>query len=99
MQGAHAFGTIGPLVGLLNLHSLHSMQNEQSVQAGAGTSSDLLTAKQVQNTLHVDATTIYRMAADGRLPAVKVGRQWRFPAEGVQALLASGAVPTTPWVL
>lgn len=62
------------------------------MQAGAGASSGLLTAKQVQDRLHVDATTIYRMAADGRLPAVKVGRQWRFPAEGVKTLLASGAV-------
>lgn len=38
----------------------------------------------------MDATTIYRMAADGRLPAVKVGRQWRFPREGVDAVLAGG---------
>ena len=66
------------------------MQEQQSPQAGAGTGRDLLTAKQVQDKLHVDATTIYRMAADGRLTAVKVGRQWRFPAEGVEALISSG---------
>jgi excisionase family DNA binding protein len=66
------------------------VQNRQSAQAGAGTSQDLLTAKQVQDRLHVDSTTIYRMAADGRLPAVKVGRQWRFPADGVEALIDSG---------
>lgn len=71
------------------------MQGEQSVQAGAGTSRDLLTARQVQDRLHVDATTIYRMAADGRLPAVKVGRQWRFPADGVEELLATGGHTTT----
>lgn len=68
------------------------MQNEQSVQAGAGTSRRLLTAKQVQDRLLVDATTIYRMAADGRLPAVKVGRQWRFPADAVETLTTTGAV-------
>ena len=66
------------------------MQNRQGAQADTGAAPDLLTAKQVQDRLHVDATTIYRMAADGRLPAFKVGRQWRFPADGVQTLLAGG---------
>lgn len=47
----------------------------------------LLTAEDVSRRLHVDASTVYRMASDGRLPAVKVGRQWRFPAERIAALL------------
>lgn len=53
----------------------------------------LLTAREVQERLQVDATTIYRMAADGRLPAVKVGRQWRFPREAVEAVLSGHPVP------
>jgi excisionase family DNA binding protein len=47
----------------------------------------LLTTKQVQELFRVDRSTIYRMAEDGRLPAVKVGRQWRFPADRVESLL------------
>jgi excisionase family DNA binding protein len=47
----------------------------------------LLTTKQVQEIFRVDRSTIYRMAEDGRLPAVKVGRQWRFPSERVELLL------------
>lgn len=47
----------------------------------------LLTTKQVQSLFQVDRSTIYRMAEDGRLPAVKVGRQWRFPADQVEHLL------------
>lgn len=47
----------------------------------------LLTTKQVQDLFQVDRSTIYRMAEDGRLPAVKVGRQWRFPSEHVELLL------------
>jgi excisionase family DNA binding protein len=35
----------------------------------------MLTAQQVQDLLDVDASTIYRMAGDGRLPAVRIGRQ------------------------
>ena len=55
---------------------------------------DLLTAKQVQDLLKVDRTTIYRMLDDGRLTGVKVGHQWRFSSQDVQAILA-GARPTS----
>lgn len=48
----------------------------------------LLTAKQVQDLLHVDRTTIYRMLKDGRLTGIKVGQQWRFSAREVDDLLA-----------
>lgn len=37
------------------------------------------TTRDLQDILHVDRTTIYRMADNGRLPAMKVGNQWRFP--------------------
>ena len=50
----------------------------------------LLTARQVQDRLDIDTSTIYRMAGDGRLPAVRIGRQWRFPASAIDALLALG---------
>ena len=49
---------------------------------------NLLTAKQVQELLNVDRTTIYRMLKDGRLTGVKVGQQWRFPASKVDALIS-----------
>lgn len=42
--------------------------------------------------LHVDRSTVYRMAEDGRLPAIKVGRQWRFPADRITALLEDGVL-------
>ncbi|MFN2160957.1 MAG: helix-turn-helix domain-containing protein, partial [Candidatus Promineifilaceae bacterium] len=50
---------------------------------------NMLTAKDVQDLLQVDRSTVYRMAEDGRLPAVKVGKQWRFPADQLQHLLGS----------
>jgi excisionase family DNA binding protein len=55
----------------------------------------LLTTKQVQELFKVDKSTIYRMAEDGRIPAVKVGRQWRFPSEKLDGLLG-GAAPSSP---
>jgi excisionase family DNA binding protein len=48
----------------------------------------LLTAKQVQDLLNVDRTTIYRMLKDGRLVGVKVGQHWRFSSQEVEALLS-----------
>ena len=48
----------------------------------------LLTAKQVQELLHVDRTTIYRMLKDGRLTGVKVGERWRFSAQEVEDMLS-----------
>ncbi|MFN2123163.1 MAG: PocR ligand-binding domain-containing protein [Candidatus Promineifilaceae bacterium] len=50
---------------------------------------NMLTAKDVQELLQVDRSTVYRMAEDGRLPAVKVGKQWRFPADQLQHSLGS----------
>ncbi|MDF1522604.1 MAG: helix-turn-helix domain-containing protein [Trueperaceae bacterium] len=50
----------------------------------------LLTAEAVSRLLGVDPTTVYRMASDGRLPALKVGRQWRFTVEQLQDVLARG---------
>jgi excisionase family DNA binding protein len=49
--------------------------------------SELLTTKELQAILQVDRTTIYRMADSGRLPAIKVGNQWRFPRQQVEAWL------------
>jgi excisionase family DNA binding protein len=46
-----------------------------------------LSTQEMQDLIGVDRSTIYRMAEDGRLPAVKVGRQWRFPADRVAAQL------------
>jgi excisionase family DNA binding protein len=48
----------------------------------------LITAKQTQELLKVDRTTIYRMLKDGRLKGVKVGQQWRFYTSEVNDLLA-----------
>ena len=49
---------------------------------------DFLTAREVQDVLKVDRTTIYRMLKDGRLAGVKVGQQWRFSKGEVEALLS-----------
>ena len=49
----------------------------------------LLTARKVQTMFGVDRSTVYRMAEDGRLPAIKIGRQWRFRPEEIERLLVA----------
>jgi len=41
-------------------------------------SETLLTTKQVAEYLRIDKFTVYRLVAQGKLPAYKVGSQWRF---------------------
>ena len=76
------------------MHSPHSLHNLQSMQlVNEAERPDLLSAEQVESMLGVDKSTVYRMAQDGRLTAIKVGRQWRFPAEPIQEMLGVVASP------
>lgn len=52
---------------------------------------DLLTTAQVQTLLKVDRTTIYRMVESGRLPGIRVGKQWRFDRAEIERWLAAAA--------
>ena len=53
----------------------------------------MLTTKDVQALIRVDRSTIYRMAEAGRIPAIKVGRQWRFPEEHLAEWLGEHRSP------
>jgi excisionase family DNA binding protein len=57
---------------------------------------DMLTAKDMQALLQVDRSTIYRMVEAGRLPAIKVGKQWRFPGDQVEQWLQRQASRSMP---
>lgn len=59
---------------------------------------DLLTTKELQTILQVDRTTIYRMAEQGRLPAVRVGGQWRFPRQQIEAWLQRQSAAIDPTI-
>ena len=47
----------------------------------------LLTTREIQDLLHLDRVTIYRMVKDGELSALRVGGQWRFSSEAIAAWL------------
>ena len=40
-------------------------------------SPEILTVKQLANYLQMDEHTIYRLAKNGKIPAMKIGAEWR----------------------
>ncbi len=47
-----------------------------------------LSIGEVAKRLGVNSTTVYRLAQKGRLPAFKVGSQWRFSWEQLESWVA-----------
>jgi excisionase family DNA binding protein len=44
----------------------------------------------VADMLRINKSTVYRMAKGGRLPATRVGRQWRFRLSALEKFLDAG---------
>lgn len=57
---------------------------------------ELLTSKQLLEILQLDRTTLYRMLSEGRLPGFKVGGQWRFSRQEIDAWLNERGPDVTP---
>ena len=51
--------------------------------------SEILTVKELQGYLKVPRPTIYVLAQNGRIPAAKIGKHWRFRRVDVDAWLVS----------
>ena len=48
---------------------------------------EYLTAKQVAEYLQVKPLTIYQWAREDKIPAIKIGRIWRFKKEAIDKYL------------
>lgn len=48
---------------------------------------DLLNVSEVADLLRVSNQTVYNMIKDGRLKAVKIGREWRFMRKDIESIL------------
>lgn len=49
----------------------------------------LLTLQQIATILQISETTLYKLARNGKIPAIKVGNQWRFKMEDIDKWLES----------
>jgi len=50
---------------------------------------DVLTIDELATYLKISKSTLYKLAQDGALPGLKVGKRWRFHKEAVDAWLKS----------
>lgn len=39
---------------------------------------EILNIREVSNYLKIPVSTVYKLAQDGKVPAIKVGKHWRF---------------------
>ncbi|MDD8020088.1 MAG: helix-turn-helix domain-containing protein [Acidobacteriota bacterium] len=51
-----------------------------------------LTLEQIAEYLQMSKSSIYKMAQGGKIPAYKVGRQWRFKEEEIDTWVAKRKV-------
>ena len=49
---------------------------------------DILNIKEVADFLRVPVSTVYKLAQDGKVPAVKVGKHWRFLRRDLELLFS-----------
>ena len=52
-----------------------------------------LTLEQIAEYLQMSTSSIYKMAQKGKIPAYKVGRQWRFRKEEIDAWIKKQKSP------
>jgi excisionase family DNA binding protein len=53
----------------------------ESEEGAKSVESEIMTAREVAEYLRLAEATVYRLAQVGNIPAVKVGRAWRFKRE------------------
>ncbi|KKS44129.1 MAG: excisionase family DNA binding domain-containing protein [candidate division CPR1 bacterium GW2011_GWA2_42_17] len=58
--------------------------------------SEVLKAPDLAQMLGIDVKTVYRHAALGELPSIRIGRQWLFPKKAIFEWLKSGKKQTIP---
>jgi len=51
---------------------------------------EFMTVEDVADLLRINKSTVYRMAKAGRIPATRVGRQWRFRLSALEEFLDAG---------
>ena len=56
----------------------------------------LMTLEEVAKYLNVGKLTVYRLIADKKLPAFKVGNQWRFKSKMIDDWLAKNSTSKRP---
>jgi excisionase family DNA binding protein len=54
-----------------------------------------MTAREVARYLRLNVMTVYKYAAGGKIPAFKVGKQWRFNKDKIDAYMETRSIDHT----
>ena len=59
-------------------HTFHDESERAMKKNGAGSKEQIMTLREVARYLGLHAMTVYKLTREGRVPAAKIGGQWRF---------------------
>jgi excisionase family DNA binding protein len=62
---------------------------------GRVVANEILTIPEVARLLRIGQRTAYTLAREGKLPAVRIGNQWRFHLPKIMAFIDAGGVATS----
>ena len=54
---------------------------------------EIMTTKQVAEYLKLHEITVCKYAAQGKIPAIRIGRVWRFDKDAIDRWIAGGTAP------
>jgi excisionase family DNA binding protein len=54
---------------------------------------EIMTTKEVAEYLKLHEITVCKYAAEGKIPAIRIGRVWRFDKEAIDKWIAKGTPP------
>ena len=57
---------------------------------------EIMTTKELAEYLRLHQITICKFAAEGKIPAVRVGRVWRFDKEAIDKWISEGQSKSVP---
>ena len=57
----------------------------------------LLTPEEVGSLFKINVRQVKELARQGRIPAIKVGKFWRFPEDSLRDWMKKGEVPENDW--
>ena len=55
---------------------------------------EVLTVKEVSDLLQIHETTVYKMIREGKIPAFKIGSDWRFSTDLIMRWMAEHSLPS-----
>lgn len=58
-------------------------------------SKEILTAKEVADYLHIHPLTVHRYAREGKIPAFKIGTDWRFHKKYIESWIKQKVTSNT----